>query len=87
MAENLNNPNRRNAIYKLLRVILLSIAFATVVSPHSIYAQNQNTAAGIGKIINIIGKIDILRNGKTIPGERRRYFSKPMNYKLMIKQR
>jgi len=70
MAENLNNPNRRNAIYKLLRVILLSIAFATVVSPHFIYAQNQNTAAGIGKIINIIGKIDILRNGKTISGEK-----------------
>lgn len=70
MAENLNNPNRRNAIYKLLRVILLSIAFATVVSPQFIYAQNQNTAAGIGKIANIIGKIDILRNGKTIPGEK-----------------
>ncbi len=70
MAASINNPNRRNTIYKLLRVILLSIAFATVVSPHFIYSQNQNTAPGIGKIANIIGKIDILRGGKTIPGEK-----------------
>lgn len=70
MVEIIGHPNHRNIIHKLLRVILLSITFATFVLPSVTFAQNTNAPAEIGKISNIIGKIDILRNGKTLLGEK-----------------
>ena len=70
MLINVDNPMLNNIYIKIIRVILLSLAFATFINSNFSYPQSSNPPPGIGKIANIIGKIDIIRNGKNIPGEK-----------------
>jgi hypothetical protein len=61
------DPNRRTTVFKLLRLILASLCLATFVFHFSSFSQ---TFEGIGSLSNVIGKVDILRSGKTIAGEK-----------------
>ncbi|WP_158999673.1 FecR family protein [Pigmentibacter ruber] len=70
MLINVDNPVLNNIYIKIIRVILLFLAFATLINPKFSYSQSQSAPAGIGKIANIIGKIDIIRSGKNMPGEK-----------------
>ncbi len=67
MVANICDLNRRHADFKLLRFILESLCLAIFVFHFSSYAQ---TPEGIGALSNLIGKVDILRSGKTLTGEK-----------------
>ena len=60
-------PNRRSSFFKLIRLILLYLCFATFVFPFSCFAQ---TSEGIGKLTNVIGKVEVIRSGKTLTAEK-----------------
>ena len=67
MVANIYAQNRRNTFSKLLRLILLSLCIATFVFPFSCFAQ---TSEGIGKLTNVIGKVEVVRSGKTLTAEK-----------------
>lgn len=67
MVANICAPDRKYAVFKLLRLILASLCLATFVFHFSVSAQ---TPEGVGTLSNVIGKVEILRSGKTIPAEK-----------------
>jgi FecR protein len=67
MVANICDPNLRYAVFKLLRLILAALCLATFVFYFSSYAQAPE---GIGTLSNVIGKVEILRSGKTLTAEK-----------------
>ena len=67
MIANICDPKRSYTVFKLLRLILASLYLATFVFHFSTYAQ---TPEGIGSLSNVIGKVEIIRSGKTLTGEK-----------------